>query len=129
MSVNAVVYKGNKIINILKVPNLETVKANVSAGEEYLITDAAAEIDNHCIVNNQLKEKSFMDLSWEFVAVGQALAIQGIPIDSEVVWPDGYISIETDGQVSTDAPYSGELKFSISHPCYYSEEVIVNVTP
>jgi hypothetical protein len=55
------------------------------------------------------------------------ITISGVPYGSEVLWPDGEITIETDGSVVCEVTTGGAYRFVLSHTAHFNKEVIVNV--
>ena len=60
--------------------------------------------------------------------IDEPIVFQNIPAGTRVVWPDGFYSIETDGEISFDCDMEGEYIFIFEAPEYEEMEWTVHVT-
>ncbi len=67
----------------------------------------------------------------EFPSTGkidEPIVFQNIPVGTRVIWPDGFYSVETDGELSFDCDMEGEYIFIFNAPEYEEMEWTVHVT-
>lgn len=57
------------------------------------------------------------------------IRIAGVPEGTEVTWPDGDKTIETDGEVIAEIPYPGEYRFVLDHLHFEVLERRIYVAP
>lgn len=126
-----VIYQNEKIIKSMQVPGIETLEANCGEGEDYLVTDESVSVAEYWVSDSKLMSiTAFPELQYvSSVQMGDTIQIKRIPGSTTVVWPDGFISIEQDGELSTIATIAQPMVFSLYNDRHHRLEVTINVTP
>lgn len=129
MSVQGVIYDGNKIEAVCSVPDEASVIANCREGLSYVIHEGPVNFGKHYVSEGAVLEKATMGITFPTtVGKGEVFTVSGLAINTTVTWPDGEQTVETDGNASAVMPFVGSFQFVLEHPTFLREEVIVNVT-
>lgn len=100
----------------------------IHTGSGQGVIDGHLDPDTEYVVDEDVAARPEMQLSYTATIVADMIdeaVIGGIPEGAMVFWPDGFVSIETDGQVelSTDTP--GQYRFLIQKFPYRDKEIII----
>ena len=131
MSLHSVIYSGEQILRTVSAPTEELIALNCSEDEQYLLTENPVDPEEYWVSVDVLTNKfPFSGLQVALQAqIGDTVFIKKIPEGTTIVWPDGFTSVEYDGEISTTAVTAYPMVFCLSHPRFLTEEVTINVSP
>lgn len=109
------------------------LQANLSAGQSYIIYEGVIDWETMYVDTEAKAPASKIELvpdGWpEQGEVGQMIHFAEIPVGTRVIWPDGYVSVETDGELSFETDMAGDYKFVFKSPKHLALEWTVDVAP
>jgi hypothetical protein len=126
-----VIYQGESITKSMQVPTEQTLEVNCQQGEEYLVTEDSLSSSTHWISEGKPMPKTdFPEFQYiSDVSIGAPIKISRIPLRTTVLWPDGYSSLEQDGELSTTATVAQPMVFTFYNDRYFTQEITINVSP
>ena len=126
----AVYYDATGLITKTVTGTKETIALNIGEGETLLMVPASTDIEGSYVKNGAITPKTEMNVTYPAtVAINTKAVITGIPVTTQVTWPDGEQTDEAGGSVSFEAPVTGAYTFSLLHPHHFEKEVTIDVTP
>jgi hypothetical protein len=89
------------------------------SNSEYLWSDEASNCTEHWINEGQIVDKI------PFALTVNGPAVSNVPVNSQVIWPDKEITIETDGIIEVESNLAGTFSLTISHVEYLTTTIEV----
>jgi len=124
MSHYAIYSESGRILRALRLSPSD-VEANIGADDLYMQFDTFPDSTRYYILNGELVDKLDM-LGVTVSQSGDVVTVSGLADDTIVIWPDGESTTES-GSFSFTCNVSGDLRFYLDAPKYFSQWVIVHV--
>tara|TARA_B110000908_G_C10163468_1_gene407220 strand:+ start:83 stop:469 length:387 start_codon:yes stop_codon:yes gene_type:complete len=85
----------------------------------YLWSETASNCIEHWINAGEMVDKI------PFTLTVNGAVVSNVPVNSQVLWPDGEITIETDGTIEIESNITGTFSLAISHVEYLKTTIEV----